>query len=132
MNDEKHGAVLQALRFRAHCFHTGSGVLWHAVNLGHLLGCPAMVHIHARAHLNTLSKSVGRQRVHVRARGPKHGEPCFHGYISRCHSSLCGTMHTFSRGVVQAALSRTLLIRRKSMWFSTANVDSYEDVLLPG
>ncbi len=65
MNDEKHGAVLRALRFRAQCFHTGSGVLWHTVNLGHLLCCPAMAHIHARAHLNTLRKSVGRQQVHI-------------------------------------------------------------------
>lgn len=35
-------------------------------------------------------------------------------------------------GVGQASLRRTLLIRRKSVWFSAANVDSYENVYLPG
>lgn len=119
------------VRFRAHCSHTGGGVLWHAVNLGHRLSGKGT---HTCASTFKRTQQVHGQHskcIYKEPEGPNMEGPVSMD-ISR-HSSLCSMMQTFCGwGRGRALLSRTVLIRRKSVWFTTANGNSYEEVYLPG
>lgn len=127
MNDEKNGAVLRVrtlqstpLPHRGWCSLARCKSRPSAVRQRHTCAQCASTFKRTQKVHGQHSKCIYKEPEGPNMEGPVSMD------ISR-HSSLCSMMQTFcGRGRGRALLSRTVLIRRKSVWFTTANGDSYE------